>query len=222
MLGRLTITLKHINWHERGFKKMSKGSSYYHTLKRRRKNKTDYRKRKLMVLSKIPRVVIRGSLKNMLVQVIEAFPEGDKTRIIAHSRELREYGWKAPCGNLPASYLTGLVLGLKATSIGIKRVIPDIGLKRSSPGSRVFAVVKGIMDSGLKSPCGDILPEESRINGQHIASYTKELFDTDPELYKIRFSKYLSNKLKPEQLPMHFNEVKSKIIQVFQKEGSNV
>lgn len=172
-----------------------------------------------MILSKIPRLTIRGSLKNTLTQIINAFPEGDKTLTTANSRELAEYGWKAPCGNVPAAYLTGLLLGFKAQSIGIKRVITDIGLRRSSPGSRVFAALKGTMDSGLAIPCGDVLPKESRIKGEHIASYARELAEVEPELYERRFSKYLSRSLKPEQLPIHFDEVKSSILRVFNKEG---
>jgi len=43
-------------------------------------------------------------------------------------------------------------------------------------GSRVFAALKGAVDAGLKVPHSEsILPDESRIKGEHIAAYAKSL-----------------------------------------------
>ncbi len=196
---------------------MGKGPRYRVTLRRRRKNKTDYRKRKIMVTSKTPRFTVRASLKNMNTQVVQAHAKGDVTLTTANSRELAEYGWKAHCGNIPAAYLTGLLLGFKAQSKGIEQANPDIGLRRASLGARVFAAIKGAVDSGLTVPCGDVLPEESRIKGEHISSYARRLVESNPELYKRRFSTYLLKNLSPEQLPRHFNEVKSNILQKFRR-----
>lgn len=198
---------------------MSKGPRYHVPLKRRRESRTDYRKRKVMILSRIPRLAVRRSLNNVLGQIIDAYPEGDKTLAAANSRELAGYGWKASCGNVPAAYLTGLLIGFKAQSTGIKQVIPDIGLRRPCPGSRVFALIKGAMDSGLTIPCGDVLPEETRIKGEHIASYARKLVEAEPEVYERRFSSYLSRSLKPEDLPAHFEEVKSNVLRALGKEG---
>ncbi len=198
---------------------MGRGPRYRVSLKRRRMCRTDYRRRKNAVLSKTPRLVVRGSLKNILAQVVEALPSGDRTLTAANSSELVEHGWKVPCGNVPAAYLTGLIIGLKAQPLGIKQVTLDIGLRRPSPGSRVFAVLKGAMDSGLNVPCGEVLPKESRIRGEHIASYAKELVEAESNEYKRRFSEYLSKGLKPEELPTHFDEVRSNILHAFKKEG---
>ncbi len=198
---------------------MGKGPRYRVTLKRRRQNKTDYRKRKTMVTSKTSRFTVRGSLKNMTAQVVDAFSAGDRTLTTAHSRELAAYGWKAPCGNIPAAYLTGLLLGFKAQTLKIHKATPDIGLRRPSRGSRVFAVIKGARDSGLAVPCGDVMPDESRIRGEHISSYARQLAEDDSEVYQQRFSKYLSKNLTPEQLPTHLNEVKANIIQAFKQDG---
>ena len=74
----------------------------------------------------------------MTAQVIDALLIGDRTLTAAHSRELAAYGWKAPCGNIPAAYLTGLLLGFKAQALNIQKAIPDIGLRRPSRGSRVL------------------------------------------------------------------------------------
>jgi large subunit ribosomal protein L18 len=196
---------------------LGKGPRYRVTFRRRRKNKTDYRKRKILVTSKTPRFTVRGSLKNMSTQVFNAHAKGDITLTTANSRDLAEYGWQAPCGNIPAAYLTGLLMGFRAQSTGIKQVNPDIGLRRASLGSRVFAAIKGAVDSGLAVPCGDVLPDESRIKGEHIASYARRLAEADPDLYERRFSTYLSKNLPPEQLPSHFTEVKSNILHKFKQ-----
>jgi large subunit ribosomal protein L18 len=98
---------------------MAKGSRYSVPYRRRREGKTDYRKRKALILSRKPRLVVRGTLKNIIVQVVVAKPHGDEVLVSAHSRELlKNYGWKAPRGNLPAAYLTGLLCGLKAKARG--------------------------------------------------------------------------------------------------------
>jgi large subunit ribosomal protein L18 len=216
MLDKSINTLKLIDWQGGGL--LGKGPRYRVPLRRRRKNKTDYRKRKILVTSKTPRFTVRASLKNMNTQVFHAHAKGDITLTTANSRELAEYGWKAHCGNIPAAYLTGLLMGFKAQSKGIDQVNPDIGLKRASLGSRVFAAIKGAVDSGLAVPCGDVLPDESRIKGEHISSYARHLAEAEPELYERRFSKYLSKNLPPEQLPSHFNEVKSNIFQKFKQD----
>jgi large subunit ribosomal protein L18 len=62
-----------------------------------------------------------------------------------------------------------LALAKKALSAGHTEAILDIGLAASSPGSRVFAALKGMIDGGLEIPHGDsVLPQEDRINGVHI------------------------------------------------------
>jgi large subunit ribosomal protein L18 len=172
-----------------------------------------------MILSKMHRLTVRISLKKINAQIINPHIKGDKVLVTTNSSELKKYGWKATYGNTPAAYLTGLLLGLKAQTSGIKQAILDMGLKRSSTGSRIFAVLKGVVDSGLDVPYGDVFPENSRIEGEHIASYARELTKVEPELYNRRFSMYLSRNLKPEELPSHFNIVKSNITSTFRKEG---
>lgn len=171
-----------------------------------------------MILSNLPRLTIRRSLKNMITQIIEFYPRGDKTLISTNSLELTKYGWCVPCGNVPAAYLVGFLMGLKAQSMGIKHIIQDIGLMSASLGSRCFAVIKGILDSGLTIPCGDVLPKDTRIKGKHIASYAKNLAEANSELFERRFSKYLSKNLDPRQLPTHFDKVKLNIFRAFNKE----
>lgn len=191
---------------------MSHHTRHHVVFRRRREGKTNYRKRKSMILARKPRFVVRTSLKHVIVQIINAEPEGDKTLASAHSSQLRKFGWKATYGNTPTAYLTGFLAGLKALSIGIKEAILDVGLRKPSAGSKIFAALKGAADAGLKIPHDEkILPERSRIVGEHIASHAEKLSKEKPELYKMRFSQYLKRKIAPEKLPDHFIKVKEKI-----------
>jgi large subunit ribosomal protein L18 len=199
---------------------MAKSSRYCVPFRRRREGKTDYRARKALVLSGKPRLVVRGSLKNIIAQIIVAKPSGDEVLASAHSRELtRNYGWRAPRGNIPVAYLTGLLCGLKAKAQGIKEAILDIGLHSPSKSARAFAVLKGVLNAGVHVPHGtEKLPDEKRIEGEHIVRYAESLA-SDPEKYRSRFSKYLEQKISPEDLPKHFAEVKKTVIAAFKSGG---
>ena len=197
---------------------MATGPRYRVAFRRRREGKTNYRTRKALVLSRVPRVVVRLSLKNVIAQVIEAQSNGDKVIVSAHSHELaKTYGWKCNGGNLPSAYLTGLLCGYKALSEGIETAILDIGLQIPVKGTRIFAALKGLVDAGVDVPHSDeVLPDDSRISGEHIAEYATQLAE-EPEVYKQKFAKYLAKKVKPEELPKHFEAVKDKITSSFEK-----
>jgi len=201
---------------------MAKSSRYCVPYRRRREGKTNYRKRKALVISGKPRLVVRGTLKNIIIQIVAAKPHGDEVLVSAHSRELENYGWKAPRGNLPAAYLTGLLCGFKAKAKGVKEAILDIGLQSPSKGARVFAALKGVLDSGLYvSHSEEKLPDEKRIIGEHIAKYAKTL-SANTEKYMSTFSKYLESKVPPESLPEHFAEVKKALVAAFKSGGKSV
>ncbi len=195
-------------------------SRYSVPFRRRREGKTDYKARKAFVLSSKPRVVVRGSLRNITAQVIVAKPNGDEVLVCAHSRELvKKYGWKASGGDLPAAYLTGLLCGLKAKAQGIEEAILDIGLHAPSKGARVFAVLRGVLDGGVNIPHSEEkLPDDKGIAGEYIAQYAKSL-SSNQEEYQTRFSKYLERKLSPEDLTKSFTQVKKKIVAAFKSGG---
>lgn len=198
---------------------MAKDSRYCVQLRRRREGKTDYKARKALVISGKPRLVVRNTLKNVIAQIIVAKPHGDEVLVSAHSRELKKYEWKAHAGNLSSAYLTGLLCGLKAKAQGVKEVIPDIGLHSPSKGARVFAMLKGVLDAGVHVPHSEEkLPDEKRIEGEHIAQYAESLA-SNPEEYQSKFSKYLEQKLPPEDLPKHFAKVKTEILAAFKSGG---
>jgi large subunit ribosomal protein L18 len=201
---------------------MAKDSRYCVQFRRRREGKTDYKARKALVLSGKPRLVVRNSLKNVIAQIIVAKPHGDEALVSAQSRELtKKYGWQAPTGNLPAAYLTGLLCGLKAKAQGIEEAILDIGLQSPSKGSRAFAVLKGVLDSGIHVPHSkEKLADEKRICGEHVARYAQDLV-SNTEAYQSKFSKYLEQKTPPENLPKHFAKVKADITAAFKSGGKN-
>jgi len=202
---------------------MAKGPSYSVPFRRRREGKTDYRLRKKLIISKIPRLVVRKTGRNIIAQLVRATVIGDMVIVSAHSHELRnKYGWLGSLNNLPAAYLTGLLCGLKAAAKGVKKAILDIGLHAPSKGAAAFAAMKGFVDAGIEVPYDEsILPDESRICGEHIANYAEMLASQNYEKYLRVFSEYLSRNLPPQKLPEHFETIKEKILTDFKVQLNN-
>lgn len=200
---------------------LATGPSYRVAYRRRREGKTDYQMRRALVLSGIPRLVVRGSLRNTTAQLVKPELTGDRVMTSASSSELaKKFGWQGSTGNLSAAYLTGLACGLRAVGQGINEVVLDIGLNYPSKGARIFAVLKGAVDGGLAINFDKgKLPDQKRINGQHIAEYAKRLAAT-PEAYHKQYSGVLAKGLKPEEIADHFTQVKQKIIAELKKPGS--
>lgn len=137
--------------------------------RRKREGKTNYRKRMRLLLAGKPRLAIRKSLNNIWAQVIEYSPAGDLVVLTAHSKELEKLGWKTGCGNIPAAYLTGLLFGKKAAEKKIGECVLDTGFYPSIKGSRIYALLKGAVEGGIKIPHSkEILPADERTRGKHI------------------------------------------------------
>jgi large subunit ribosomal protein L18 len=197
---------------------MARTGRYKVPLRRRRLGVTNYRKRRKLVVSRLPRLVVRKTNRHIIAQIVVAKPRGDETLVGLDTRYLAKFGWKGDENNTAAAYLLGLALGYKALAKGVEKATLDIGLHRPTPQSRVFAVLKGALDAGLEVPHDeDILPEGDRISGAHVAEYAKRLRSENEEEYKRRFSRYLQRGLAPEDLPKHFDEVKNKIVNQLSK-----
>ena len=190
---------------------MGKGASYRVPYRRRRENKTDYASRRILATSEYPRLVVRVSNTSIIAQIIKSEIEGDYILTQTSSHELKKnYGWIASGKNIPAAYLIGYIIGKKAFDEGIEIVNLDMGLKRVTIGNKVFALVQGANDAGLEIPVdSDVIPSQEAINGQVIADYAENI--DDPIEYERRFSVYLRRGLRPEALPSHFDEVKTRI-----------
>jgi len=153
---------------------MAKGPTYVVGYRRKRKGKTNYKRRLNLLKSKRSRVVIRKSNKHIMAQVVDYKDDGDVVIASSHSSELPKFGWTFSSGNLPASYLTGLLCGLRGKSKGVKKAILDIGMDPSVKGSRIYSALKGARDSGIDIAMSEeIIPPEDRIGGKHIADYRK-------------------------------------------------
>ncbi|MGZ4850456.1 MAG: 50S ribosomal protein L18, partial [Candidatus Bathyarchaeia archaeon] len=194
---------------------MARSSNYRVQLRRRREGKTDYQARKALVSSRKPRLVTRPANRNITIQILIAKPHGDEVLAAANSRELvKNYSWKAPTGNIPAAYLTGLLCGSKAKSNGIKEAILDIGLVAPTKGAKIFAALNGVLDAGIEIPHSEEKIVKERTKGEHIAQYAKSL-GAGSEEYNAKFSKYKAKGVAPEKMPEHFTKVKAEIMDSF-------
>lgn len=189
---------------------MSKSKTYTVSFKRKREGKTDYGKRLNHLKSEKTRFVIRPSVNNLSIQAVDYNADGDKVITTVKSTDLKKYGWGYSTGNIPSSYLTGLLFG-KIIKEKIKEGIIDIGLNSITKGTRIPAAIKGIVDSGIKVNHNEsIFPSEETISGKKIAEFAKML-SKDEEKYRKQFSKYLKNKQMLELMAEQFEKVKIKI-----------
>lgn len=173
----------------------------------RRKSKTDYRKRVRLLESGKPRLVIRKQSKTIIVQLVSYYPTGDQVNVCVTSKHLEKEGWKYGKKNTPACYLLGLMVGKKAVKSNIKNVVLDTGLVKPSKGSRLYAVMKGVLDAGIQVPhSAEILPTEDRITGDHITKF----FGMNSN--KTQFSEYKKNNKDINNFKNDFDVLKSKIL----------
>ncbi len=144
--------------------------------RRRIENKTNYTKRRRLLEGRKPRVVIRKTNRYIIIQLVESKVAQDVVKCGVNSKELLDYGWPADKAgslkSLAAAYLTGILFGKKIKSND--ESILDMGLIRNTKGSRIYAALKGAVDSGCKirhNP--SILPSIESINKEN----TKGFFD---------------------------------------------
>jgi large subunit ribosomal protein L18 len=148
---------------------MALGPTYKVKFRRRRDGKTDYYRRRRLLLSRKPRLVVRKTNTKVIVQFIKANVIGDSTVASALSTELVSHGLSSGTGNMPAAYLTGMLAGLRAKARGIDSAVLDIGLIPPVKGSKIYAVLKGVLEAGLDIPHNpEALPDDDRTAGKHI------------------------------------------------------
>jgi large subunit ribosomal protein L18 len=147
--------------------------------RRRRENRTDYKARRILLTSGMPRIVVRRTNKHFVLQAVESDEAQDKVIATMTSRELLKNGWDTKMGgslkSIPAGYLTGLLFAKK---IGKGKFIMDLGMTRTIGGSRVFAVVKGLIDGGLDISANEkVFPSEERLSGAHLKDDVKAMIE---------------------------------------------
>jgi len=124
------------------------------TVKRRRlEKKTDYKTRLELLKSGKTRLVVRKTNKYIVAQLVSSNVAQDNVEMGVTSIILLSKGWpkdkKGSLKNKAAAYLTGYLL---AKGSKTKEAILDIGMHRNIQKSRVYALVKGAIDGGLKIP----------------------------------------------------------------------
>jgi large subunit ribosomal protein L18 len=141
---------------------------------RKLSGRTDYRKRLALLKSSKPRLVVRKTLTGIILQIIDFDLKGDVVRTMVTSKALKGLGWQHSCKNIPAAYLTGMLIGKLALESKISEAVPDIGLQSVTKGGKIFAAIKGAKDAGLNVPISDeILPDAETIKGAKIVGFAK-------------------------------------------------
>ena len=141
--------------------------AYTKILRRIRDKKTNYSRRKKMLMGHRDFVTVQISNENTQVKIHKPELTGDKVISSAHSRFLIKKGWKGSRKNIPASYLTGYFAGKKALKKGTDSAILYSGTRQYT--QRMAAALKGIIDAGLKIPADEkTFPTNDRINGEHL------------------------------------------------------
>jgi len=204
------------------------------------------------------RLVVRITNTRIITQVVFSTIQGDRVLTQATSTELEKFGVPVGFTNYAACYATGLLIARRALdkvgladeftgveeataeeyhveeeSTGDRRpfkVILDVGLIRTGPGSRVFGVLKGAVDGGLHIPHsvkkfpGYSEPEErgmdyqydadahrERIMGVHVQEYMEMLQEEDPERFKVQFAKFIENDIEADGIEDMYKECHEKI-----------
>merc|ERR1711907_768716 len=160
-----------------GFIKVVKNKAYFKRFqvkyKRRREGKTDYYARKRLVTQDknkfgTPkyRFVFRFTNKDIICQVVSSKIKGDVRHAAAYAHELPRYGLSVGLTNYSAAYCVGLLCarrlltkyGLADKFEGAEEGVSafhanlDVGLKRTTLGSKIFSAMKGAFDGGLEIP----------------------------------------------------------------------
>jgi len=183
------------------------------------------------------RFVVRFTNKDIICQVVSSKIKGDICHTAAYAHELPRYGLPVGLTNYSAAYCVGLLCarrllqkyGLDEKFEGTEEVtaefedcfvigededgpsafhaLPDVGLKRTTLGSKIFAAMKGAFDGGLEIPHNekkfygydadekeyDAEANRERILGGHVATYMNSLEEEEPEEFEEKFKKYIES-----------------------------
>jgi large subunit ribosomal protein L18 len=177
------------------------------TYRRKREGRTNYKKRLMLLQSRKPRLIIRKTNKQIILQIAEYSQDGDKITCSISSSALRKLNWDYSCNSLPACYLAGLLLGKKASAKKVKMAIVDVGLQTPVAGSRIYAAVKGVIDAGVDVPASDeVFPSPERLSGKDIAAFLAS------NKNQSQFSAYKKKNLDGKNLVRDFEACKKKIL----------
>lgn len=194
------------------------------------------------------RLVVRFTNKDTICQIIYSKIQGDFVLAAAYGHELTRYGFPVGHTNYAAAYAIGLLVArrvLKKLKLDTKyqgnksvdgedylvtpidgdsrpfKCFLDVGLRRTSTGSKVFAAMKGATDGGLNIPHSvsrfvgydteakklKAATLRSYIFGGHVSSHMSELEDEDPESYQSHYSRYIKAGLSSDKLEAAYKKL---------------
>merc|ERR1711943_45706 len=201
------------------------------------------------------RFVVRFSNKDIICQVVSSKICGDVCHTAAYASELKCYGLEVGLTNYSAAYCVGLLCArrlLKKYNLDDKfegtpevtaefedcfvhgndeegpnafKALLDVGLKRTTLGSKIFSAMKGAFDGGLEIPHSekkfygydadeksyDAEANRERILGGHVAEYMRSMEEEEPEEYAAKFAKYIAAGMTADNLEDKYLEVHQKI-----------
>jgi len=175
------------------------------TLKRRRlENKTDYLKRIKLLKSEAPRVVFRKTNKYVIAQYVTSDEARDKVEIGFSSKKLKEFGWPeefdGSLKSVPASYLTGFLIGKEIVKNKLETPIVDFGMTRVLSKNKTFAFIKGLVDAGVEIKCDEEhFPSEERLTGKEMREDFSKTFKIVKSNVESEKSNSTKNKIAKEK-----------------------
>lgn len=144
--------------------------------RRERSGKTDYRQRRKLIKGRTPLAVFRRSNRALTLQLVRFDPKGDRTLVSVRSSELRLAGLKGSAKSTTAAYLAGHLLALRAKAAGVERSFLHLGRHASTPGSRLYAALRGAREGGLDIPASEeILPDDKRLDEKTVQAVKPKL-----------------------------------------------
>jgi len=101
----------------------------------------------------------------------------------------------------------------------------DVGLARTTTGSKIFGALKGALDGGLNVPHSEkrfygFDRETKKLDAKllrkvifagHVSEYMKSLSQSNPDRYKKHFSRYIKNGISPDKVEFMYKTAHKKI-----------
>jgi len=197
------------------------------------------------------RLVVRFTNRDVICQIFSSDLTHDVCLAAAYSHELGGFGLKSPNTNYATAYATGLLLARRVNQkLGLDyegnsnidgedynveatgekkpfKAILDVGLRRTTTGSRLFGALKGACDGGIDVPHNDhrfpgskreqkkewaTNPAKHReyIFGLHVAQYMKAIKD-DEDSYQRQFKRYIKAGITAENIEKMYKDVHAAI-----------
>jgi large subunit ribosomal protein L18 len=159
--------------------------------RRRIEGKTNYAHRVRMLKGETPRIVFRRTNRYIIAEYVSSHEAQDKVEIGLTSKNLKKFGWPeefdGSLKSVPASYLTGFLMGKEIAKKKLTTPIIDVGMIRTLSKNKVFAFINGLIDSGIKVKCSkEKFPEAERIEGKNLKKdFSKTFKEIKSKIEKI-------------------------------------